>query len=80
MPLNPLIAKDFKKLQIASKLKTSASGEYVNLRGAKLASYKDMGLSRLDHLAKILRGLIFTTVENAQSGHPGGSSSKVEQF
>lgn len=80
MPLNPLIAKDLKKLQVASKLKNSSVGEYLNLRGAKLSPYKDLDLSRLDHLAKILRGLIFTTVENSQSGHPGGSSSKVEQF
>jgi transketolase len=80
MPLNPLIAKDFKKLQIASKVKNIGTGEFISLRGAKLVPYKDMDLSRLDHLAKIIRGLIFTTVENAQSGHPGGSSSKVEQF
>lgn len=42
--------------------------------------FNDNDWARLEHLAKIIRGLIFSTVEIAQSGHPGGSSSKVEQL
>ncbi len=37
-------------------------------------------MKKMEKLAKILRGLIFATVEAGQSGHPGGSSSKVEQL
>ncbi|MCX6782258.1 MAG: thiamine pyrophosphate-dependent enzyme [Candidatus Magasanikbacteria bacterium] len=57
-----------------------SEGEYIDLRGAKLAPFKNIQIERLERMAKIIRGLIFVTVENAQSGHPGGSSSKVEQF
>jgi len=80
MPNNSLLAKDLKKIEANSKVKSANSGEYFNFRGIKLASYGDMDIPRVERLAKILRGLIFMTVENAQSGHPGGSSSKVEQF
>ena len=81
MPLNPLVAKDLKQLKSGgNKYDCFAGGEYVDLRGAALAPYKNLDLSRFDRLAKIARGLIFATVENSQSGHPGGSSSKVEQF
>ena len=31
-------------------------------------------------IARIIRGLIFTMIDGAKSGHPGGSSSKVEQI
>lgn len=40
----------------------------------------NLDTGRLQHLANVLRGLIFATVEAGQSGHPGGSSSKVEQI
>lgn len=81
MSLNPLVAKDMKTIRSAGKKHDcSAGGEYIDLRGVPLSPYKNLDLSRFDHLAKITRGLIFATVENARSGHPGGSSSKVEQF
>ncbi|TAN32515.1 hypothetical protein EPN28_04695 [Patescibacteria group bacterium] len=38
------------------------------------------GMTTLEKLARMLRALIFASVEAGQSGHPGGSSSKVEQF
>ena len=79
MFLNPLIAKDKKVLQKKS-IKQTGAGEYLDLRGTALTPFKGVDLSAMDHLARLLRGLIFTTVENARSGHPGGSSSKVEQF
>ncbi|MFA5127495.1 MAG: 1-deoxy-D-xylulose-5-phosphate synthase N-terminal domain-containing protein [Patescibacteria group bacterium] len=80
MFLNPLIAKDKKALQKKSKPKQNGAGEYLDLRGTALTPFKGVNLAQMDHLAKLVRGLIFATVENAQSGHPGGSSSKVEQF
>ena len=55
-------------------------GEYINLQGLKLAGIEGIDIPRLEKLAKIMRGLIFATVEAGQSGHPGGSSSKVEQL
>ncbi len=63
-----------------SKNKLENAGEYVDLRNAKLEPFKGIQIERLERMAKIIRGLIFVTVENAESGHPGGSSSKVEQF
>lgn len=80
MPPNSLSAKDIKTIKLNSKIQPENSGEYYNLKGSVLAPYMDVEIVRLERLAKILRGLIFSTVENAQSGHPGGSSSKVEQF
>lgn len=56
------------------------AAEYIDLRGLALAPIPEFEIGRIQHFAKILRGLIFATVEGAQSGHPGGSSSKVEQF
>ncbi|MDD2757979.1 MAG: 1-deoxy-D-xylulose-5-phosphate synthase N-terminal domain-containing protein [Patescibacteria group bacterium] len=77
MPLNPLVAKDLKKLTVNGK---NDGATYIKLQDAELEPYNGLDISRLDRLAKILRGLIFATVEGARSGHPGGSSSKVEQF
>jgi transketolase len=80
MFLNPLIAKDKKILQTNSKPSPTHAGEYIDLRGTALTPFKGVNLAAMDHLAGLLRGLIFTAVEKARSGHPGGSSSKVEQF
>ncbi|MFA5175527.1 MAG: hypothetical protein WC430_03895 [Patescibacteria group bacterium] len=64
------------------KIKNSKSveGEYVDLRKEKLTAIDGFDVKKIEKFAKILRGLIFATVEASQSGHPGGSSSKVEQF
>jgi transketolase len=63
------------------RFKSEANGaQYIDLRALPLAPVPNFEIGRLTHLANILRGLIFATVEAAQSGHPGGSSSKVEQF
>jgi len=37
-------------------------------------------VEKLNHLAKIIRGLAFAAIDGVKSGHPGGSSSKVEQL
>ena len=62
------------------KLKTNPlAPEYINLQNKKISPIKGIDVPRLEKLARILRGLIFATVEAGQSGHPG-SSGKVEQF
>lgn len=58
---------------------TMHGGQYLNIQDVKLAPIDGIDIVRLEKIAKILRGLIFATVEAGQSGHPG-SSGKVEQF
>jgi len=55
------------------------SPEYVDLTktNSKISKPEE---KRLNKFANILRALAFITVEAGQSGHPGGSSSKVEQM
>jgi transketolase len=36
-------------------------------------------VKRIQNLARIVRGYIFSSINGIKSGHPGGSSSKVEQ-
>jgi transketolase len=54
-------------------------GNYLNLKGLELKLVDGFDVERINHLAKIIRGLAFTAIDAAKSGHPGGSSSKVEQ-
>lgn len=58
---------------------TMHGGQYLNIQDTKLAPIDGIDIVRLEKIAKVLRGLIFATVEAGQSGHPG-SSGKVEQF
>lgn len=53
--------------------------EYINIQGKKIANIKGIDVPKLEKFAKVLRGLLFATVEAGQSGHPG-SSGKVEQW
>lgn len=55
-----------------------AACEHVDLREAALEPIEGLDEERLSRLARIVRGLAFTAVDSAQSGHPGGSSSKTE--
>lgn len=55
-------------------------GNYLNLRGLELKPVDGFDIERINHLAKIIRGLAFAAIDAAKSGHPGGSSSKVEQL
>lgn len=55
-------------------------GAYLDLRKLKLSPLKEIDLTKTDKLAKIIRGLAFVAIESIASGHPGGSSSKVEQI
>ncbi|MBI3665844.1 MAG: hypothetical protein HY236_06400 [Acidobacteria bacterium] len=53
-------------------------GAFLDLRGLALAELEGIEEEKLSKLARIVRGLAFTAVDGAKSGHPGGSSSKTE--
>jgi transketolase len=55
-------------------------GFYLNLKGLELKPVEGIDLTRMQNLARIIRGLAFSAIEGIKSGHPGGSSSKVEQI
>lgn len=55
-------------------------GTYLDLRGLPLGQLPDLDEERIAGLCRVVRGLVFAAVDGAQSGHPGGSSSKVEQL
>ncbi len=55
-------------------------GDYIDLRNLDLAPLADIKIAQMEKTAKITRALLFAAVEAGQSGHPGGSTSKVEQF
>ena len=64
---------------MAQKSKDVLAAQYINLQTKKTSKPEGVDLEKMEKLARILRGLIFATVEAGQSGHPG-SSGKVEQF
>lgn len=77
--------KQTKKIDLIQLKKIIKSGEknkaiYCDLRQYSLDDYENYDLNRLNKISQIIRAMIFATVTNAGSGHPGGSSSKVEQF
>ncbi|MDP1615273.1 MAG: 1-deoxy-D-xylulose-5-phosphate synthase N-terminal domain-containing protein, partial [Methylococcales bacterium] len=54
-------------------------GNYLNLKGLELRPVDGFDVERINHLAQIVRGFAFAAIDGIKSGHPGGSSSKVEQ-
>ncbi len=58
---------------------TKSRSFYLDLRGTELAPVEGINIEQINHLAKIIRGLAFAAIDGIKSGHPGGSSSKVEQ-
>ncbi len=52
----------------------------MNLQGVDLAPIQGIDVAKFEESARIARGLMFAAIESAQSGHPGGSSAKTEQF
>jgi len=54
-------------------------GAYLDLRGLPLEPLREIDETRIATLCRVVRGLAFAAVDGAQSGHPGGSSSKTEQ-
>jgi transketolase len=79
MPIYPQSLKALYKKE-PKRFASKFASAYINLRGAELNNLNKIEIYELNKLAEILRGLIFATTEKRQSGHPGGSSSKVEQF
>jgi transketolase len=51
---------------------------HLDLRASDLEPLDGIDEELTARLARILRGLLFTAVDGARSGHPGGSSSKAE--
>src|ERR1035441_2345204 len=54
-------------------------GAYLNLKGLSLDPLPEIDEPKIAELCRVVRGLLFAAVDAAQSGHPGGSSSKAEQ-
>ncbi|MDP1629318.1 MAG: hypothetical protein Q8L57_01720, partial [bacterium] len=54
-------------------------GFYLNLKGLPLKPMEGVDAPRIANLARIVRGYAFSAINGIKSGHPGGSSSKVEQ-
>src|SRR4030042_4946299 len=72
--LNALMKKEPKRFKYVAE-----GGAYLDLRKLNLQPIKGMDEEKISHLARIVRGLAFAAIESINSGHPGGSSSKVEQ-
>ncbi|MFB3829733.1 MAG: 1-deoxy-D-xylulose-5-phosphate synthase N-terminal domain-containing protein [Bryobacteraceae bacterium] len=53
-------------------------GAHLLLRGAALEALPEIDEEQIAILCRVIRGLAFAAVDGAQSGHPGGSSSKTE--
>lgn len=81
-PYNILDEKDLNVLKNnPERFKQTDEGNiYLDLRKLNLEPLKEIDLERTENLARIIRGLAFAAIESISSGHPGGSSSKVEQF
>ncbi|MGA2196381.1 MAG: 1-deoxy-D-xylulose-5-phosphate synthase N-terminal domain-containing protein [Bryobacteraceae bacterium] len=54
-------------------------GAYLNLKGLPLDPLPEIDEPKIAELCRVVRGFLFAAVDAAQSGHPGGSSSKAEQ-
>lgn len=80
---NILEQKELDKLkkQEPERLKYLAEGGlYLNLKKLSLSPLEGIDEERLAELARIIRGYAFASINGIKSGHPGGSSSKVEQI
>jgi len=53
-------------------------GAYLDIRGLPLDPLDSIQEAKAANLCRLARGLMFAAVNAAQSGHPGGSSSKAE--
>ena len=53
---------------------------YINIRDLELEAVEGVDIPKLEKIARIVRGFAFAAINNIKSGHPGGSSSKVEQL
>ena len=79
---NPLDQKDRSALATFEPQRVeyhAEGGAYLNLKGLPLAPLAEIDEEKIAQLCRVVRGLAFAAVDAAQSGHPGGSSSKAEQ-
>ncbi|EKD43456.1 MAG: hypothetical protein ACD_72C00263G0001, partial [uncultured bacterium] len=77
MSIDLLDKKDWEKFK---KDKERFQDNYIKIMGLDLEIPTGIDIDRLKHFSNIMRGYIFAAVEAGQSGHPGGSSGKVEQL
>jgi len=83
MSYNPLITEDFSKLKNDQPDRFHheiQGGSFLKLQGLDLSDLEGIDVPKLNKAAQIMRGLMFCALEASHSGHPGGSSGKVEQF
>ncbi len=59
---------------------SAEGGFYLNLMGLEVEPMAEIDVNKIQSIAKIVRGLAFAAIDGVKSGHPGGSSSKVEQL
>lgn len=78
--LNKTDFEKFKKSKPANFQYDFEGGSYLKLQDLQLDNLPGIEIDKLEKIATLMRELIFATVEGSHSGHPGGSSSKVEQF
>jgi transketolase len=78
-----LLEKDDREALAASESSRfqyrAEGGAYLNLQGLSLDPLPEIDEPKIAELCRIVRGFLFAAVDAAQSGHPGGSSSKAEQ-
>ncbi|MBI5022885.1 MAG: hypothetical protein HZC05_01815 [Candidatus Magasanikbacteria bacterium] len=53
---------------------------HLNLQNSSASLFTRLDEDKNTKLASLIRALAFIAIESARSGHPGGSSSKVEQL
>jgi len=75
-----LLEEDIQALAPERLQYRAEGGRYLNLKGLPLESLREIDEDKIARLCRIVRGLAFAAVDAAQSGHPGGSSSKTEQL
>ena len=54
-------------------------GVHLDLKGLSLEPLPEIDEAKIANLCRVVRGFLFAAVDGAQSGHPGGSSSKAEK-
>lgn len=83
MPFNLLEKTEIEKLKNEQPERFqfgNFTSQYLNLQDLELTKPLWFDAERLANLSRVMRGFIFAAVEAGQSGHPGGSSGKVEQI
>ena len=83
MSYNLLSAEGLEKLKTEQpdRFKNEIQGaQYLDLQKLDLEPGDGIDVEKMERLAKVMRGLMFCSLEASHSGHPGGSSGKTEQF